>query len=95
MEKALFALLRVHNTKEFFADHKHHDIDNICAPAMLFADLMAEDASPMSGVAHGQEVEQALDHSGGALSNFGPVPLQRVPAPFAADHPQGDLLNRK
>lgn len=53
MEKALFALLKVNNTKEFFADHKHHDIDSIRAPAMLFADHMAEDVSPMSGVAHG------------------------------------------
>ncbi len=31
----------------------------------------------------------------GRLSDHGPEPLKRVPAPFSADHPQGALLRRK
>lgn len=32
---------------------------------------------------------------GACLSDFGAAPLKRVPRPFDADHPHGDLLRRK
>ena len=48
---------------------------------------------------HGAEVSDMLHQFavryGTALSNYGPDPLKRVPKPFAADHPQADLLRRK
>lgn len=47
----------------------------------------------------GAELQARLAEAGrGAaahLSDFGPEPLKRVPKPYAADHPQADLLKRK
>ncbi|MCE8009103.1 DUF2461 domain-containing protein [Aestuariivita sp.] len=44
---------------------------------------------------HGDAVQGALARSGATLSDWGPAPLKRVPKPYAADHPHGDLLRRK
>ncbi len=47
---------------------------------------------------HGDAVQDALNEAAGqgiTLSDWGPEPLKRVPKPFAADHPQADLLKRK
>ena len=44
---------------------------------------------------HGDELAQVLADVGGTISDWGPQPLKRVPAPYAKDHPHGDLLRRK
>ncbi|MEM1077958.1 MAG: DUF2461 domain-containing protein [Pseudomonadota bacterium] len=38
--------------------------------------------------------EQMAD-TGATLSDWGPAPLKRVPKPYDADHPHGELLKRK
>ena len=38
---------------------------------------------------------EAAMSAGATLSDFGPAPLKRVPKPYAADHPQAELLKRK
>lgn len=45
--------------------------------------------------AHGVELQAAIAAAGGVLSDHMAEPLARVPRPYAADHPQGDLLRRK
>ncbi|WP_424972328.1 DUF2461 domain-containing protein [Dinoroseobacter sp. S76] len=36
-----------------------------------------------------------MSEAGLSLSDWGPDPLKRVPKPYPADHPHGDLLKRK
>lgn len=47
----------------------------------------------------GDILTDAMAHAeaatGARLSDWGPPPLKRVPKPFDADHPQGDLLRQK
>ncbi|MEL6240129.1 MAG: DUF2461 domain-containing protein [Pseudomonadota bacterium] len=47
----------------------------------------------------GDEIAQALDHIGSdadaSLSDWGAVPLKRVPKPYDQDHCHADLLRRK
>lgn len=43
----------------------------------------------------GDQLSDTIDQSGATVSDFGPEPLKRVPKPFDADHPHGDLLRRK
>jgi uncharacterized protein (TIGR02453 family) len=45
--------------------------------------------------AHGTELQAAIGAAGGILSDHMAEPLARVPRPYAADHPHGDLLRRK
>lgn len=42
-----------------------------------------------------EALAQAGTSIGAEISDWGPEPLKRVPKPYAADHPQGDLLKRK
>lgn len=48
---------------------------------------------------HGDEVAEAIGESaariGARISDWGPAPLKRVPKPYDADHPHGDLLKLK
>jgi uncharacterized protein (TIGR02453 family) len=41
------------------------------------------------------DMEAARDAGRVTLSDWGPPPLKRVPNPYDADHPHGDLLKRK
>lgn len=43
----------------------------------------------------GDEIKAAMAAAGAALSDWGPPPLKRVPAPYSQDHAHGDLLRRK
>ncbi|MEO0752240.1 MAG: DUF2461 domain-containing protein [Pseudomonadota bacterium] len=46
----------------------------------------------------GALVSERLDEvisRGGQISDFGAAPLKRVPKPYEADHPHGDLIRRK
>ncbi|MEP5757718.1 MAG: DUF2461 domain-containing protein [Litoreibacter sp.] len=52
----LFAQLAQNNTKEWFAPHKDHYIEGIRKPAELFAKLLAEDLSQMTGMAYTPKV---------------------------------------
>ncbi len=45
--------------------------------------------------ARGDELQEAIAAAGGVLSDHMAEPLTRVPRPYAADHPHGDLLRRK
>ncbi|MBF9049248.1 TIGR02453 family protein [Roseobacter sp. HKCCD9010] len=45
--------------------------------------------------AKGAALAETLAATDMTLSTWGPEPLKRVPAPYAADHPQADLLKRK
>ncbi len=48
--------------------------------------------------ANGDELQAALDRAearGVTISDWGPEPLKRVPKPYDADHPHGDLLRRR
>ena len=45
--------------------------------------------------AEGDALVAAVAAAGATVSDHGPPPLKRVPAPYAADHPHGDLLKRK
>ncbi len=45
--------------------------------------------------AHGAAVQDAIAAAGAVLSDHMAEPLARVPKPFVADHPQGELLRRK
>ena len=45
--------------------------------------------------ARGDELRAAIAMAGGVLSDHMAGPLARVPRPYPADHPQGDLLRRK
>jgi len=49
--------------------------------------------------ADGAELKETLakleKSHGTKISDYGPEPLKRVPKPFDADHPHGDLLRRK
>ncbi|MBF9033430.1 TIGR02453 family protein [Rhodobacterales bacterium HKCCE2091] len=47
------------------------------------------------GAALGAEIERLAADHGAALSDMGSEALKKVPKPYAADHPQGDLLRRK
>lgn len=47
---------------------------------------------------HGAALEAAMARAarrGAGLSDWGPPPLKRVPAPYGADHPQAGLLKRR
>ncbi len=43
----------------------------------------------------GDELDAALEASGGDLSDYGTAPSKRVPKPYAAEHPREALLRRK
>jgi len=43
----------------------------------------------------GDELEDVICKTGMAMSDWGPEPLKRVPAPFDKDHPHGEMLKRK
>ncbi|WP_415919799.1 DUF2461 domain-containing protein [Tateyamaria sp. SN6-1] len=47
----------------------------------------------------GDGLREALDEAeqtcGAQISDWGPEPLKKVPKPYDADHPHGDLLRRK
>ncbi len=44
---------------------------------------------------HGDELSQAIAETGFGFSAWGDAPLKKVPAPYAADNPHGDLLKRR
>lgn len=43
----------------------------------------------------GPDITKATQSAGASLTSWGSDPLKRVPKPYAADHPSGDLLRRK
>ena len=43
----------------------------------------------------GDRLAEIIAQSGGHLAGIGPEPLKRVPKPYDADHPHGELLRRK
>lgn len=43
----------------------------------------------------GDQIVDLIATADAALSDYGPEPLKRVPKPYDADHPHGDLLRRK
>lgn len=45
--------------------------------------------------AKGDDLVAAIASAKASVSNHGPEPLKRVPAPYSSDHPHGDLLRRK
>ena len=70
----------------------------------LAAGIMADGGEPLTRLRAflaewGGLVEDALEECreavGAELSGWGPAPLKRVPKPYEADHPHGDLLKRK
>jgi len=44
---------------------------------------------------NGDALTDAIKASGAQISDWGAEPLKRVPKPYDADHPHGDLLRRK
>lgn len=164
----LFADLKVNNTREWFNEHKAFYNEDIRAPGILFAEIMAEEISRITQVPitpkvyriyrdvrfakdkspfnawlhmiwsdagadearpwyffgidhdavylatgvlglqkeallryrqmvdrHGDDLTDVMEATGGAVVDFGPEPLKRVPKPFDSDHTHGDLLRRK
>lgn len=43
----------------------------------------------------GAQITLSAQDAGASLTSWGPAPLKRVPKPYDADHPNGDLLRRK
>ncbi len=43
----------------------------------------------------GDALAEVIEATGGTLADIGPEPLKRVPKPYDADHPHGDLMRRK
>ncbi|MEM7710361.1 MAG: DUF2461 domain-containing protein [Pseudomonadota bacterium] len=43
----------------------------------------------------GDRLSDILDETDARIADIGPDPLKRVPKPYDADHPHGDLLKRK
>lgn len=43
----------------------------------------------------GDQLDEAIEASGLAPSNWGPAPLKRVPSPYDKDHPHAEHLKRK
>lgn len=45
--------------------------------------------------AWGDQLMEAVEETGMTWSNWGGEPLKRVPKPYAADHPHGEILKKK
>jgi len=43
----------------------------------------------------GDQLTEVIGETGAIIADIGPDPLKRVPKPYGADHPNGDLLRRK